>query len=482
MRVKEIGIAGTLALCLMACGPDNQKRAATPTATAPPPSTPTPTCPSADSFPVDDGQFGSEPIPDGQYTLCLQPAAFAARAGLSATPPPSAAIPMSALPPVQSQGTLPSCEVWSSGYAMGSYTANLTNNQPIDDLANTVSPGFLYPWVLNQDDKTCPSGTSPSTTLDYLVANRAPSLAQIPYSPSCRCLERVDINQTFDTDLSIGSWCLIEHANSPGALTDIKGWIALGHVVQTSIYVPWEFPDYAGGVFDLPAGCPTPPPTPSKPSCTEKTFANGTIPCIASITTTSGCAQHGIAVVGYDDNLMAPDGTPGAVLIMNSFGTKWGEEGFMWMSYDAFQRIRFSGTLAFPPQPSSGLGAPFALGDAFQWVESRNGEPPHSHLVIQAAFSTPISDAEITIAPPGEPAVRHRSAHPFRHGYFYLTRRDGKQFPAGRYTVEIRSDQQVGTGEVTIGLDPASDLPAAPLPNDLTGSNGLPVEVDGGAP
>lgn len=490
--IRECAVAlAVAALCLPGCGSDDDAPEATPTTTSTatqtpaPPATATPTCPSADSFPVDDGQFGSEQPSDdqvAQFTKCLPPAVLAVHAGLSPTPPPSASIPMNALPPVQSQGMLPSCEVWSSGYAMGSYTANLTNQQPIDDLANTVSAGFLYPWVINQEGmsqpgKTCGTGTSPSTTLDYLVANSAPSLAQIPYSPSCTCLDMVDIDQTFATDLSIGSWCYIAMADSAAVLTAIKGWIAQGHVVQTSIYVPWQFPDYTNGVFDVPTSCPSPPPTPTKPTCAEKSFARGAIACIASTVTSSGCAQHGIAIVGYDDTLVGPDGTPGAVLIMNSFGTRWGEEGFMWMSYDGFQRIRFAGTLAFPPKPSSGLSAPFALGDAFQRVEERATGMPRTFLIIEAAFSAPIADAEILITAPAQSTVRHRSPQPFRHGYFYLTRYDGQQFPAGRYAVEIRpSDGPAVSGEVTIDLDPASDLPAAPLPDELTGSNGQPVD------
>jgi hypothetical protein len=479
----EYAVTLTLAaLYLAGCDSDNDSTMApvvTATHTPPPSATPTPTCPSEAPFPVDDGQFGAEMPSDEQlaeYTKCLPPAAFAARAGLSPTPPPSASIPMSALPPVQNQGQIPSCEVWSSGYAMGSYTANLTNQQPISDLANTVSPGFLYPWVVNQEGKTCGTGTSPGTTLDYLVANTAPSLLQVPYAPSCTCLDMVDINQTFDTDLHIGSWCSFT-PDGATALMAIKGWIAQGQVVQTSIYVPWEFPKYTGGVFDVPTSCPTPPPTPTKPTCAER----GSIACIASTTTSSGCAQHGIAIVGYNDNMVGPDGSAGAVLIMNSFGTRWGESGFMWMSYDGFESIAFGGTVAFPPQPSGGLGAPFALHDAFQWVEQRATGQPRTHLIIEPAFTAPIADAEVVITDPEQRTVRHRSVHPFRHGYFYLTRYDGKQFTAGRYAVEIRStDGTSVTAQATIDLDPASDLPSAPLPDELTGSNGQPAELSVG--
>jgi hypothetical protein len=85
-------------------------------------------------------------------------------------------------------------------------------------------------------------------------------LAQIEYA-SCTYLDGVNIDQTFSTDLSIGSCCTFDESNGASALTDMKGWIALGHVVQTSIMVPWEFPQFrGGGVFDVPTACPSPAP------------------------------------------------------------------------------------------------------------------------------------------------------------------------------------------------------------------------------
>ena len=150
----------------------------------------------------------------------------------------------------------------------------------------------------------------------------------------------------------------------------------------------------------------------------------------------------------------------------------------MWMSYAGFERIVFSGTVAFPVQPPSGPSGSFALGDVFQWVEPGAGEPPRTYLIIEATFDAPIADVDVLIGVPGGPTVRDRGVHPFRHGYVRLTRRDGRQFPAGHYAIEIRaSDGRTESGIATIDLDPAAAIPAAPLPDEVTGSNGQPVEV-----
>ena len=107
--------------------------------------------------PSDDGPFGgTAPTAEefATYPKTLPPGAFAARFNLP-SPPSRFVIPDTDLPHVEAQGTPEkqgspgSCEVWSAGYALGSYTANLTNGKPIKNRKNTVSPGFLYPFVLN---------------------------------------------------------------------------------------------------------------------------------------------------------------------------------------------------------------------------------------------------------------------------------------------------------------------------------------------
>ena len=45
-------------------------------------------------------------------------------------------------------------------------------------------------------------------------------------------------------------------------------------------------------------------------------------------------SAHVMLIVGYND---AYTTTTGAVRVQNSFGTGWGENGFVWIAYDALE-------------------------------------------------------------------------------------------------------------------------------------------------
>jgi len=47
---------------------------------------------------------------------------------------------------------------------------------------------------------------------------------------------------------------------------------------------------------------------------------------------------HALLACGYDDTHPNPDGTTGAILFQNSWGTRWGKSGYGWVSYKLLQK------------------------------------------------------------------------------------------------------------------------------------------------
>lgn len=55
---------------------------------------------------------------------------------------------------------------------------------------------------------------------------------------------------------------------------------------------------------------------------------------------------HELTVVGYDDSV-GQDNETGAFRVVNSWGTGWGEDGFFWLTYDCFEKLAPSSTVAY---------------------------------------------------------------------------------------------------------------------------------------
>lgn len=94
---------------------------------------------------------------------------------------------------------------------------------------------------------------------------------------------------------------------------------------------------------------------------------------------------HAMCVVGYDDNKYG-----GAFLIMNSWGSKWGNNGFIWVRYADFCRTvdqAYTGFLPSSPSPidnkntlSGELAIKLSTGADMQGKLAVNGDYPHYEM------------------------------------------------------------------------------------------------------
>jgi hypothetical protein len=159
-----------------------------------------------------------------------------------------------------------------------------------------------------------------SSALDWLESNGGtPSLAAAPNhfkkgdQPSCRVNWSDYHSRTIPPAprfLIIG-YKLI-HITGADGLNNLRTAIARGSPIAfgTSLYA--DFKHYRGG------------PSPY--------VGNGQL-----LHESSGKkADHAMLIVAYDVN---HHGSGGAVRIQNSCGTSWGERGFVWMAYDALEKL-----------------------------------------------------------------------------------------------------------------------------------------------
>jgi C1A family cysteine protease len=193
------------------------------------------------------------------------------------------------LPPIRSQGSCGSC--WAFGTI-----ASLECNIKIKD-GDEVDLSEQWLVSCNQDGYGCGGGW---WCHDYFMENGktdpcgdsgAVLEEDFPYMASnepCDC--------PYPHEYFIEDWAYVGDPNGVAKVEEIKQAIYDYGVVSVAVCVNSAFHDYDGGVF-------------SGPSCTSM--------------------NHAVALVGWDDN----QGTDGVWFLRNSWGSGWGENGYMRIEY-----------------------------------------------------------------------------------------------------------------------------------------------------
>ncbi|MBA3045740.1 MAG: right-handed parallel beta-helix repeat-containing protein [Candidatus Thermoplasmatota archaeon] len=219
-------------------------------------------------------------------------------------PLPGAVDNSAGLPPVGNQYSQGSCTAWAIGYYHTTYIENQENPIDMTDPWNQTSPAFLYNIANGGYD----GGSYMSDVADLLISNGACSMAEKEYSPTDHTtwpeedwiwvsgMKRKAVNQNWlDT-------------TQPGGMDALKAYLAAGNTATTGIYVWGNFDDIEN--------------------------YNNTYSSSERFGTNRG--GHVVTICGYDDDFITADG-PGALRMVNSWGTGWGDSGYWWMSYAALQ-------------------------------------------------------------------------------------------------------------------------------------------------
>jgi hypothetical protein len=218
------------------------------------------------------------------------------------------------LPPPGNQGKQGSCVAWAVGYSARTYYLKHDYSEDVTQAQNILSPAFIFN-SLRTTPGDCSEGTSIADALKLLESSGGVPLDTLPYNPS-ECIARPsrEVLASNSKRFRITGYRRVEGRSED----DIKGQIYSGNPVIFAIDVPAEFDHYHQGTID---------------STEERGLDYG----------------HAMVIVGYDDDRQAYH-------FVNSWGTRWGEHGFGWISYRSAAALWQEGYVmevaAPPPSPA----------------------------------------------------------------------------------------------------------------------------------
>ena len=195
------------------------------------------------------------------------------------------------------QGTTSTCAGWSSAYAGRTILEALRkgwSKETIDD--NAFSPSFVYNQI--RSNKSCNAGTSLVDALDVLKNQGGIKMKDFSFECTREVTESDKMNAA---DYRIIEYRDITYGQKENKIKVIKKSLSQMHPVIIALDCPQSF-NNAKQVLKVD-------------SSEYKYWGRG----------------HGIAVIGFDDNKFG-----GAFELINSWGTNWGNNGYIWIKYSDF--------------------------------------------------------------------------------------------------------------------------------------------------
>jgi len=208
-------------------------------------------------------------------------------------------------PPPGDQGRAQTCVGWSTGYALRSYLERQRRQVDLSDPGNRFSPYFVYTQVA----PNCQSGARISDAL--AVQGQVGALPIREYGTMSCDRPPAPQDKARAGDYRIGSFRRVDQRKPD----DIKGELARRRPVVFGMLMNREFMRLRGDdVYDHPPQ--------------------------------QGMGGHAMVAIGYDDARQA-------FRVINSWGPKWGDRGYGWISYRAFAAgVHSAFTVDAAPTPS----------------------------------------------------------------------------------------------------------------------------------
>ena len=219
------------------------------------------------------------------------------------------------------QGKLGSCQAWATAYAARSYYTAALERRDLRESQNVPSPNYVFHLARSSDN--C-NGSNVLKTVEVLKKG-ALSLAEYPYSAECSAPPPPQVVAKA-SDFRVQGYQKVDYSK----IDDIKGQLYRSNPVIIS---------FASSLAGAPAVSPdaNAPVNPFNRHRGDKTFDDTSIDIRGQDQSKYG--WHAMVIAGYDDRRQA-------FRVVNSWGQRWGDRGYMWLSYDLLpKRIRGAGVL-----------------------------------------------------------------------------------------------------------------------------------------
>jgi hypothetical protein len=203
-------------------------------------------------------------------------------------------------PTVLSQGQVSTCVGWATSYALLSTQQNILMGETnfYKKQVRVMDPNFVYALIRNYNDGWCQNGTFMGDAMEILINNGSKPLLTPPWL-SC--------NSTYEFDKFALAIASIYAVNNYYALNDKTD------LVNTLKYALYNKKPIAVGMN------------------VTKSFSTGSGMSYGKWSPSSSeqiAGGHAMCIVGYDDTKYG-----GSFELMNSYGTEFGDNGFVWISY-----------------------------------------------------------------------------------------------------------------------------------------------------
>lgn len=180
------------------------------------------------------------------------------------------------------------------------------------------SPTFVYEQIKSPEDTTCSLGSNPIAALELMKNVGTAPLYSVPYHCGGKVSDAAMLQATDYTITDYQTLFSAEIVDREVRVKSVKKSLAEGYPVVLGFIVTESF--YTSSLV-------------WRPTATD-----------AGATGDHG--RHAMVVVGYDDTRFG-----GAFRVLNSWGDKWADKGYVWIPYEHFAEYAICAIQVYGPRP-----------------------------------------------------------------------------------------------------------------------------------